>query len=221
MLLLCCGCASITITLGATRPQGGGLSALAGYVHAPLHAHVSMSVQIYGWVAYMRDHGAASSRRGSWPTYPYLTCPCSRFPSLCVPLQADAAVVHAAPLRILLVPLLLFLLTCGLGLFGVLMAADQRISQDKGTAKSGIATETTSSFKLQLEVTQTATAALVAYVREQPSCTGLDASFRSLAKSSYEWVSARLWLLAAMRSAPSVLSCRCTLSTTTGADMGH
>lgn len=115
-----------------------------------------------------------------------------------MPLQADAAVVHAAPLRILLLPMLLFLLTCGLGLFGVLMAADQRINQDKGTAKSGIAIETTSSFKLQLEVTQAATAALVAYVREQPSCTGLDVSFRSLAKSSYEWVSAWPWLLAAV-----------------------
>lgn len=95
--------------------------------------------------------------------------------------------MRAAPVRTLLVPIAVFILLCTLGLCGVLYAASQRSADDKNNVRNGIATEIATGLKLQLETTQSATAAVTAYIKQQPSCAGLVTAFPKLAATGWAW----------------------------------
>lgn len=111
--------------------------------------------------------------------------------------------MRAAPTRVLLLPLVIFALLCGLGLYGVLYTANQRIIHEKSNVTNGMATEIAAGLKLQIENTQSATVALVAYVHEQPYCDSLNKTFPLLAATVWEWASVD----GSQRSSPPVSIC--------------
>lgn len=103
-------------------------------------------------------------------------------------MQTDAALIRASPVRLLAKPLLLFMLMCGLGVYGVIAAAKHRVDEVKAISHEGVATEIAAGLSSQLEVTQASSAALASYVRQEPRCTIIEDRFATLASDAWGWV---------------------------------
>ncbi|KAG2446481.1 hypothetical protein HYH02_008472 [Chlamydomonas schloesseri] len=95
-------------------------------------------------------------------------------------------IVHRKP-WVLLVPLLMCCLFTGLGVFGVLFAADRYIHAQQDYAREAVASATANAISGQLEIATFAVMTMSAYLTQQPFCGDLDRTFKNLSSVILDW----------------------------------
>ncbi len=91
----------------------------------------------------------------------------------------------------LLVPLLLCCLLCGLGVFGVVFAADRHVTSQRAYAREALASTTANAIAGQLEIATFAVMSLSTYLTQEPECSTLDRKYEALASRILSWVRGR------------------------------
>ncbi|KAG2486489.1 hypothetical protein HYH03_014792 [Edaphochlamys debaryana] len=95
---------------------------------------------------------------------------------------------------ILLLSLALCGLLCGLGVFGVLYAAEQSADSQKASAyaREAVASATANSISGQLEIATFAVMTMSAYLTQQPWCRELNRTFANISQVILDWDDKRL-----------------------------
>ncbi|KXZ53263.1 hypothetical protein GPECTOR_7g1157 [Gonium pectorale] len=85
------------------------------------------------------------------------------------------------------VPVLVFVLLCGLGVFGVAFASEKHVAQQKAYVHEAVSSATANAISNQLEIATFALMATSAYVSRRPLCSDLDLEFDNLSSTIMRW----------------------------------
>ncbi|GFR46778.1 hypothetical protein Agub_g8407 [Astrephomene gubernaculifera] len=87
----------------------------------------------------------------------------------------------------LVLPIVLFMLLCGMGLLATQYTAQKAVRQAEDYAREAVAASVASAVVSQLTVATRAVATLASYVEQHPTCADLDEHFSSLGRSILSW----------------------------------